>query len=266
MYQLRLVSVTILSASFRPITTIPGEINITVEFLTAGGSQVSTKTVSFTSPPTTSWTDLELEDLCPPGAVKADIYAHIVGSVGTTHHFIDDFSFKEEVPVVQPIEMYALGGQHTGITLATGWQGPIPFSTPLDISKADNINDDFVRNADGTVTVLNAGIYDIAVTASGPNAGGYTQAHLVSKTGGGAPAYIDRFLTGFSQYMTASFYMYEPMVAQVRLAANERIGLFLYHESGGSLIYKCGEFLHYKSGYWTNRTYRSDGTCRYGSS
>lgn len=84
------------------------------------------------------------------------------------------------------VEIYATAIAGTGVSVASGGSGLLPLGVPPDISKSNGINPDFVRNADGSLTIVSAGVYTINGTiapGAALAAGCQVEARICAKAG-----------------------------------------------------------------------------------
>lgn len=115
---------------------------------------------------------------------------------------------------------------------------PIPAPPKLVITKADGVNDDFTRNADGSITINRAGNYHISANInSAEQLGDGTSFNWgIAKKAGVTPAAGDTWIAADNQISGAAGNNYPAgtCAGTVYCATNDRIAIFLWHNSGAT--------------------------------
>ena len=117
-------------------------------------------------------------------------------------------------------------------------QVPIPAPPTLSITKSDGTNDDYTRNADGSVTINKAGLYHIDALASEIGTAWPDAASInfgLAKKNGALPTTSDWLVVG--QYTSGSVtnnYPSCPVSCVIQCAVGDRIAGWLWHNSGAA--------------------------------
>lgn len=145
-------------------------------------------------------------------------------------------------PSGQSVDAYCQLSQNYGGTApcANGlWtQVPIPAPPTLTITKSDGVNDDFTRNADGSVTINKAGNYHFEAMLSEMATAWPDGASInfgLAKKNGALPTTSDWLTVGqYTAGGTANNYPTCPVSVDMFCAAGDRIAGYCWHNSGAS--------------------------------
>lgn len=154
---------------------------------------------------------------------------------------------RSKVAISQSSACYCIApaGPDTALALSTV-AGPILIGTPLETSSSDGTNPDFVRNADGTVTVKTTGTYQFSVVANAAQAmttGQQWDIRLrVGNSSGSDPltgtqlGYVNDYAFGAGISPTRT------LTCEATLAAGQKIGVYSYQSSSAGWKASLGTF------------------------